>query len=149
VKRFVFRLERLLQFRARAEREQAQVLGLALREEEGRRDAMEQAADRLGRIGEQLAEGSASITSAGTLCNLGLTVKAAVGEIEAAERSHREALDKVETEQERYGVARKERRVVERLREHRQETWTADFKRYEQQEQDGLARHQARERSTP
>ena len=149
MKRFSFRLERLLQFRARAERAQAQVLGQALREEEDRRDAMEEATDRLGRIGEQLAEGRASITSAGTLCNLGLTVKAAVGEIEAAERSHRESLEKVEAEQERYGEARKDRRVVERLREHRQETWTADFKRHEQQEQDGLARHQARERSEP
>ena len=83
----------------------------------------------------------------GTLRNLGLVVEAAVGEVEAAERSLRESLDRVAEEQERYGEARRERRVVERLREHRRENWTEDLKRDEQQEQDGLARHHAQGRS--
>jgi flagellar protein FliJ len=147
MKRFRFRLERLLQLRERHEHEQAQVLGLALREEADRRDARDAASERLGRIGEQLADGGAAVTSAGTLRNLGLVVEAAVGEVEAAERSLRESLDRVAEEQERYGEARRERRVVERLREHRRENWTEDLKRDEQQEQDGFARHHAQGRS--
>ena len=70
-----------------------------------------------------------------------------MGQVEAAERSHRESLDRVRSEQERYGEAREERRVVERLREHRREAWGEDLKRDEQQDQDDLARHHARERS--
>jgi flagellar export protein FliJ len=149
VKRFAFRLERLLQFRTRAERERAQALGLALRAEQDRREARDEAARRLGRVGEQLAGDGVSITSAGALCNLGLTVEAAADRVEAAERCHHESLARVESEQERYGEARKERRIVERLREHRHGIWTEDLKRHEQQELDGVMRHQARERSDP
>ena len=147
MKRFRFRLERLLQLRERREREQAQALGLALREEEDRRDARDEAAERLGRIGEQIADAGTSVTRAGTLRNLGLTVEAALDQAEAAERSHEESLERLRDEQERYGEARRERRVIERLRERRRDDWREDLKRDEQQEQDGHARHQARERS--
>jgi len=146
MKRFRFGLERLLQLRQRRERERAQALGEALREEEDQREVRDAATEQLGRIGEQLAGGSAAITSAGALRNLGLTVEAAVDQVEAAERSHRESLERLQREQEQYGEARRERRVVERLREHRREAWGEDLKRDEQQEQDGLARHHAQGR---
>ncbi len=146
---FRFPLERLLRYRERTERERAQSLGVAVREEQDRREAIERATERLGRIGAQLAEGGASLTRAGTLRNLGLTILAAAGEIEAAERSHAESLARLECEKERYGEARRERRVVERLREHRKESWAEDEKRAEQVEHDELVRHQARERSEP
>jgi flagellar export protein FliJ len=147
VKRFRFPLERLLEVRQRAERERAQELGRAAREEQDRRDAIGRAVERLGRIGEQLSQGDASLTRAGTLSNLGLTVQAAADEIAAAECSHRESMVRLENEKDRYGEARKDRRVVERLREHRLEDWSEELKRADQDEQDGWTRHQARERS--
>ncbi len=148
MKRFRFPLERLLEFRQRTERERAQTLGLAAREEQDRRDAIGRALERLGRIGRQLARGDASLTRAGTLRNMALTVEAAADAIEAAERSHRESVARLESEKERYGEARQERRVVERLREHRLADWCQELKRADQGEHDDLMRHQARGRSS-
>lgn len=141
MKRFVFRLERLLQLRSRTERERAQELCRALHEEESRRSVLDEAAARLGRVGEQLAGTPEEVAAAGTLRNLGLTVEVAAGDMEAAAESHREALESVAAEQARYGEARRERRVVERLRENRKTVWDGDAVREEQKEHDGLARH--------
>jgi flagellar biosynthesis chaperone FliJ len=75
------------------------------------------------------------------LRNLGLTVEAAAGAVEAAEASCRAAAESVAAEQVQYTEARRERRVVERLRENRKARWAEDLVREEQQEHDGLARH--------
>jgi flagellar FliJ protein len=139
--RFFFRLERILQLRASKEKERARALGGALREEEARRKALEEAAARLDRCGEQIVEATGKTTTAGALRNLNLAVHAAAGEVEAAEDSHRAAEANVDTEREKFGEARTERRVVERLRERRQEAWSVETSRSEQREHDEAARH--------
>jgi flagellar export protein FliJ len=149
MKKFRFRLDRVLQLRARAERERARALGQALRDEEARRRSLEEAAARFDRCGEQIAEKSNGIVHAGTLRNLRLTVKAAADDVEAAVDEHKAAEASVQEEQERFGVARMERRIVERLREQRQEAWNIEASREEQGEIDGVAlqRHAREERS--
>jgi flagellar export protein FliJ len=139
MKTFLFRLERILQLRSRAERERAQSLGHALRDEEARRRNLEEAAARLGRLGEQIADAAPAVANAGTLRNLELTVQAAASQVEAAEDSHRVAADVLEAEQERFNQARKERRVLERLREQRLAAWSAQAVREEQGEHDAIA----------
>lgn len=139
MKRFRFSLERVLQLRSRAEREQAQKVGHALQAEEERKRALEAAQDQVGRAGEQIAGATSEVATAGALRNLGLTLHAAVQAREQAEQRHEDAKETVREEQERFGEARKERRVVERLREHQQERWTREASRREQAEVDEVA----------
>ena len=149
MKPFTFRLERILALRARAERERARELGQALRDEESRREALREAVDRLRRCGEQAAGTEGAVTTAGTLRAIGLTVKAVADDLEAAADSHRAAEATLATEAERFGEARRDRRVVERLRERGEQAWQQDAARHEQKESDRLAQQRpAREDAT-
>ncbi|MDM7917157.1 MAG: hypothetical protein QUU85_18090, partial [Candidatus Eisenbacteria bacterium] len=88
MRRFVFRLDRVLDLRQREEKERARELGRALRAERSRKEALEEAEEKLGRCGEQISEtAEAGVTQAGVLHNLDLAIKAAAGEVEAAEES--------------------------------------------------------------
>jgi flagellar FliJ protein len=137
--KFRFRLDRLLDLRSRKERQQAETLGRALRDENAKREALEQAQERLGTAREQAVPEPGHLTAAGTLHNLGLTVAAAMTRRDAAAVSQSEAEKALESERERYEAAQRDRRVIERLREKRLEDWTRDTDRKEQQELDGLA----------
>ncbi len=147
--RFVFRLERLLQLRSKAERERAQALGRAMRHEEDQRQAVEEAARRLDRCGEQIADVLGGVAPAGALTNLGLAVEAAARQVDSAVDSHREAVDQTDEERERFGQARMERRVVERLKEKRQADWSLETSRREQKEMDSVARRRHGTGETP
>jgi flagellar FliJ protein len=140
-------LDRLLDLRSRAERERAEALGRAQRDENARRQALEQAQAHLGAAQRQAAGEPGRVAPAGALRNLGLTVDAAARERDTAAASQTEAERAVETERTRYVDAQRDRRVVERLREKRYEDWTLETERKEQQEMDGLAldRHRRRE----
>jgi flagellar export protein FliJ len=142
MKSFVFSLERLLRLRAQREREQAKVLGQAARDEAARREALADAVRRLDRFNTQVGS-TGGVATAGTLRNLALTVAAAADQVEQAEGSHRDAEGALEVEQERFGAARRDRRVLERLREQRQATWSVEAARAEQQEIDEIARRVA------
>lgn len=137
--RFRFRLDRLLDLRSRRERERAEALGRALRDETARRQASEQAQAQLGAAQEQASAELKRVTPAGAINNLGLTLAAAARQREAAATSQTEAERVVEDERIRLDAAKRDRRVVERLREKRLEDWTIETGRKEQQEIDGLA----------
>ena len=139
MKRFVFGLERLLHLRVRTEREQAQALGIALREEEERRRQLDAADSRLQHCAGQI--GSSAAVPAGMLRNLGLTVEAAAWQVEATRQAHDQSQEALAQEQLRYGHARVERRTLERLREQREETWHREATRDEQQTMDEVSRH--------
>lgn len=147
---FIFRLERLFQLRAKVERQRAQELARAVRAEQERKEALAAAAERLERSRDQAATTSAELSNAGTLRNLGITVEAAARRLEEAEEAHRAAMADLGAEEEKFGTARRERRVVERLREKRREAWEIDGARKEQKEIDGLAaqRHARKEGSS-
>jgi flagellar FliJ protein len=149
MKRFRFPLQRVLQLREQMELERAAALGQAQRDEQARRDAVDQAEARLDRTAEQLREAAGTVTTAGALRNLGLTVDAAQSHLEAVEDQHRAAQEAMETEQERFGEARKERRVVERLRDRRHEAWTFETSREEQKNQDEIAARRWKEGPKP
>ena len=140
MKGFVFRLERLLELRSRAEQERAQALGQAMREEDVQRQALEEASERLGRCGDQVADVMDNGAPAGALKNLALAIEAAMRQVDSAALSHQAALDQMQLERELFGRARVERRVVERLREKRHAAWTEEASRAEQSELDSVAR---------
>ena len=140
MKGFVFRLERLLELRSTAERERAQALGQAMRREESQRLALEEASERLGSCGDQIAGVLDNVAPAGALTNLRLAIEAAMRQVDSAALSHQAALDQMQQERELFSQARVERRVVERLREKRRAAWTEEVSRVEQSEQDSVAR---------
>jgi flagellar export protein FliJ len=139
VKRFVFRLQRLLQLRTDTERERARALGLARLLEAARREALDHAQRDFERAGEQAGGEPGSVFRAGELRNLALAVEAAAGRVDEADASHRAAEAEVSEEMERFGLARRERRVLERLREHREQHWVEERGREEQKDIDEVA----------
>ena len=141
MKGFVFRLERLLELRSTAERERAQALGQAMREEETQRQALEEASERLGSCGDQIAGVLDGVATAGALTNLRLAIESAMRQVDSAAQSHQAALDQMQQERELFSQARVERRVVERLREKRRAAWTEEASRVEQSELDTIARN--------
>jgi len=141
MKGFVFRLERLLELRSTAERERAQALGHAMRQEETQRQALEDASERLGSCNDQIAGVLDGVAPAGALTNLRLAIDAAMRQVDSAAVSHQAALDQMQQERELFSQARVERRVVERLREKRRAAWTEEASRVEQSESDSVARN--------
>jgi hypothetical protein len=99
MKGFIFRLDRLLRLRFRAERNRAQRLGLAIRDAETRRKAREEADAHLDRCGEQMNETANGVNSAGDLRNLSLAVRVAAHQAQAAEDGQRESEDEVRAEE--------------------------------------------------
>lgn len=150
MKPFRFALERLLRLRERRERDQAEQLGHALRAEREQRSAVERARQELVRAGQQVGGAPSVARPAGAVRNLGLTLQAAALAAEAAASAHHATMVSVEQEQERFGEARKDRRVLEKLRDTRRAGWSVDTARAEQRESDGLTesrRHTHREES--
>ncbi len=148
MKKFKFGLDRLLRLRELRERDQARVLGEALADERERQARLVRASEQVERAGEQVVRGAEAACTAGSLRNLGLTLQAAVLAAEAAATAHREAQESVAREQDLFGQARRDRRVLEKLREKRHEGWSVESTRAEQRESDGLTearRHTQRE----
>ncbi len=147
MKRFRFRLQRLLELREASEAAQAHALLVARVEEEAQQQQYRARVAELERMREQLNVGPSGAIPAGALQNLGLTTDAADENLRAAEASHAIAEKTVEAERERFERARVERRVVERLREHRKTIWRGDHDREEQKQSDeaALSKHGMRE----
>lgn len=140
MKRFAFRLERLRELRERAERARAAELGEAMREEQARQAALEHARLELERNVTQAAllPGSGTVT-AGLLQNLERARSAAEGRVDAAAESLRGANARVGDERELYGLARRDLKVVERLKERRYDAWREAGARADRVEADETA----------
>ncbi len=139
MKKFAFRLDRLLQLRISAEQEQARELANARRLEDERREASERSAARVDDVMQQLTALPAALCTAGTLSNVLLTLDLAKAGSAAAADAHREAIVQVESELASFDEARQARRALERLREQRQDAWTQEIGRVEQQVVDDVA----------
>ena len=139
MKKFVFRLERVLQLRADAEQACARALSEAQQVEALYRQRQEESAARIDRLSEQLVQAPSRLLSAGLLCNLGLTLQAAHSELADAAKSLVEAREVADAERVRFTQARIERRVVEKLKEQRHATWHGEVERGEQKAIDEMA----------
>lgn len=139
MKRFTYRLEKLLNIRASQELEQARNLGVALRLEEAERLRSEEIKVQCDVARRQVEEKPAGSLRAGTLVHLGRTVGQFVERAEAAEASLRDVHLKLGLERDKYAEARKDRRVLERLKERRQDEWLGESSRSEQAAIDEIA----------
>ncbi len=139
MKRFVFRLDRLLHLRTTAERERGRALVEAMREEEAQRQAWRESAERLAQATAQLGRIQRDLSTAGNLRNLELSVNACTAVVRESETAHLAAMTNVEAEIRSFEEARMARRAIERLREQRRLTWGESVSRHEQQETDETA----------
>ncbi len=138
MKRFSFRLERLLQLRERAERTQAAELGAAMRAEETQRAALERAREALERAVER---GATEPFTVGTMRTRELAREAISQRIEVEQEALDLATGKRAEEQLLWQDKRRDRRSVEKLKEKRFDAWREDASRDEQKTIDGLAQN--------
>ena len=145
MKRFTFRLERLLQLREAAEQEKARNLGVALQEEDVAKQAVTEGQARRDEAVGQLARISQAPAQAGLLRNLELSVEQLTHQLHLLNEAHAKALARVDAERSAFEEARMAKRVIERLKEQRREAWTQELARHEQSLSDETASYLARE----
>ena len=136
---FRFRLQRVLGVRAGFEKQRAQDLAQAAAEKSVAISAHASAEARLAsrRTASSLPTGE--MMQAGMLHNLELTVHAASQEVDATKVALDTASGEVTRSSERYIEARRDRRVLERLREERLHSWTEDESRRDRRAMDDVA----------
>ncbi len=136
---FVFRLDRFLKLRKHAERERAEALGAAVDAEEKSKADAEAKAERLNAVADCITSEMGAVATAGALRNLGLVLGAAIEQAETAKGQHEDRQRETEQERERWGKARVERRVIEKLRMRKLDAWAHGAARAEQKEMDEAA----------
>lgn len=145
MKRFSFRLERVLQLREAAEQEKARALGLALRDEEQAKRDAETGKQRLAEARAQLRRISGAPAQAGLLRNLELSVEQLSHQYALLSEAHAKSTERVSIERAAFEEARMAKRVIERLKVQRREAWNQELARYEQGLSDETASFLARE----
>lgn len=137
---FKFRLDRVLQLRLTAEQQCARALGESRVELERQQAAADASAQRLGEAIRQAAEATSERHTAGVLQALLLSIDASRAQSRMAAEAASLAARRHDEDRARFDEARAARRALEKLREQRQEAWTADEGRAEQQVIDDVAR---------
>ncbi len=140
MKRFQFRLDRLLWLREKAEQQEAAALGTAMSDERRERDRLARADAMETKAAEQAAATSSSGTViAGARAHLDLAREAAARMAEGASEDVAAATARTEAARELFGEKRKDRRAVERLKEQRQTAWHEEFGREDRKTMDDVA----------
>ncbi len=142
MKRFSFRLERLRRLREATERERAKVLGEAMNAEAEQRAVLESWINQRNRAKTQVSRASnakRSTMEAGTLTNLGFVADTCGSRVGAAESECRLAEERTDAERQNFEEARKDRRVLDRLRERQWSKWMYEASREEQAAVDEVA----------
>ena len=144
--RFVFRLDRFLKNRQHTERERAEAHGAAVLAEEESQVHADAKAEHVKTVTNSITTELGAVATAGSLRNLGLVLEAAILQADEANGALIDKQRETEQERERWGKARVDRRIIERLRERRLDAWTNNAARAEQREMDETA---ARTRPVP
>ncbi|MBL8989439.1 MAG: flagellar export protein FliJ [Gemmatimonadales bacterium] len=139
MKAFSFRLERLLRLREEAEQQQARVMSEAARTEADLDRLCDDQQNYVARIGDRVTPPAGQVTNAGVLRALHLTSAAAASQLEDAERARAEARKQADQERERLADARRDRKTLERLKEHQKAAWQGEQNRDEQKTMDEIA----------
>lgn len=139
MKAFSFRLERLLRLREEAEQRQARVLGEASRTEADLDRLCEDQQSYVARIGDRVTPSAGQVTNAGILRALHMTSVAAASQLADAEKARADARKLADEERERLADARRDRKTLERLKEHQKAAWQGEQNRDEQKTMDEIA----------
>jgi flagellar export protein FliJ len=146
VKRFRFRLERLLGLREAAERERARSLGVAARAAAAAREEADASARRCVAAQQQIARALGAPLPAGLVSHLA----ASLARIATTRDAHEQASSAAEAARDDaltdYQQAHRERRVLERLSEIRRDAHETEAAREERRQMDEIAAQFSRRR---
>lgn len=146
MKPFKFSLQRILDLRTAAERQQASALGDALQHEAEQRRSSAASASQLEQVHDQVEQTTGTHPAAAGLHHAyRLTVDAAEARLDAEADALRDAETRREDEDARFAEARMARRALEKLRERRAADWAIEVGREEQRELDELASRPAQD----
>jgi flagellar export protein FliJ len=139
MKRFTFRLQRLLELRSAVERDQARSLAEARQAEAERLRHLRASQERLDSAAGQRISGPLDQATAGSLVNRDLALNRLAAEAAVADAEHTKSAAAAEQEQVKYSEAATARRAVEKLREQRLAAWNEEANRVDQHETDETA----------
>ena len=139
MKAFHFRLDRVLRLKEEAEQQQARAMGEAARTEAALDQLCEDQAAHVRNVGERVSGATATPTNAGMLRALHLTAVAALHQLEDAEKARVDARKAADEERVRLAEAQRERRTLERLKEHQRSAWNRDLALDERKAMDEVA----------
>lgn len=139
MKAFSFRLERLLRLREEAEQRQARAFSDATRAEADLDRLCREQQDYLAQIGDRMTPDAGQITNAGLLRALHLTSAAAASQLEDAQEAREDARKSADAERDRLTEAQRDRKTLERLKEHQRTAWQDEANRDEQKTMDEIA----------
>ncbi len=117
----------------------AKQLGEAIRSEERERLVLQSLLDQLEDAKEQVTLLTTRAVPAGTMTNVGQMVDTYEKNVEVARKSHEDAMKLVEVQREKYEAARKDRRVLARLKKKRWAVWNSEYSKEEQAASDEIA----------
>jgi flagellar export protein FliJ len=139
--RFQFRLDRILQLREAAEKQQAIVLNEAAKAEDEQRRRSEESAERVSEITDQIhGPNGINGVAAGLWQVYGMSLGAARDQASSESAKLADAEQKRNDELERFSEARVARRALERLKEVRAGDWAIAAGQQEQLDIDEVAR---------
>jgi len=147
VKRFTFRLDKLLRLKREAEDELAQRLSEVLRAAELKKKQANESATRRCDAEQQMARLRTEPRPAGAVSAAERALRAVRGRADSDVREHRAAASEVERERRRFHVAQQERKSLARLREKQYAEWVVEMGRLEQAEVDEIASRMKRSSS--
>jgi len=139
MKKFSFRLERLLHLKQSAEDQRAKQLANSMQAAAAVEERAAESARRKGQGEKQVSDIRSAGLPAGVLQIAEMALRAVRGKSDHDARDYRTAQAHVAGEEARFHEARKERLSLERLREKQEDTWLQDARRYEQTEIDEIA----------
>lgn len=139
MKAFHFRLDRILRLKEEAEQQRARAMGEAARTEAAMDQMCVDQAEYARTVGDRVSAATAQPTSAGMLRSLHLTAAAAMHQLEDAEKARVEARKAADDERIRLAEAQRERRTLERLKEHQRSAWSRDLALDERKAMDEVA----------
>ena len=139
MKAFQFRLDRILRLKEEAEQQRARAMGEAAHAEAASDQLCVDQAAYVQHVGDRVSGATSVPTSAGVLRALHLTSVAAMHQLEDAERARVEARKAADDERIRLADAQRERRTLERLKEHQREAWGKELALDERKTMDEVA----------
>ncbi len=139
MRRFSFRLDKLLRLKREAEDELAQRLAEVVRVAESKRIQASESETRKWDAEQQMVRLRSEPARAGALSAAERALRAVRGRAETDVRDHHTAFSEVERERGRFQTAQQERKSLERLREKQHAEWVVEMQRLEQAEIDEVA----------
>jgi flagellar export protein FliJ len=151
MKRFSFRLSRLLNVKHGLEQLEAKKLTEASETADQRLRAAEESNARKRAAEDQMTRVRQEPMAAGVMHVMERALRAVRGRAQADGRDYQSAIAEVETQRGRYLEARRERHALERLRDKQRRVWEQEVSSMEQKEMDGTASRimQSKARSAP